>query len=65
MNYDKTDLFILCGLGLLGILAFYGIKKLIKRPYQKRMAFVAVMVVFFLVWAELAVGIFGTPWAGN
>lgn len=22
-------------------------------------------VIFFLIWAELAVGIFGTPWAGN
>jgi len=25
----------------------------------------AVLFVFFLIWAELAVGIFGTPFAGS
>ncbi|MBL7684376.1 MAG: hypothetical protein JNK00_13550 [Flavipsychrobacter sp.] len=25
----------------------------------------AVLIVFFLIWAELAVGIFGTPFAGS
>jgi hypothetical protein len=25
----------------------------------------AVLLVFFLIWAELAVGIFGTPFAGS
>lgn len=26
---------------------------------------VVILVVFVLVWAELGVGIFGTPWAGS
>jgi hypothetical protein len=26
---------------------------------------IIVIVILFLVWAELAVGIFGTPFAGN
>ena len=26
---------------------------------------VAILLVFFLIWAELAVGIFGTPFAGS
>lgn len=31
-----------------------------------RMAFIAIIaVIFLLIWAELAVGIFGTPLAGN
>lgn len=25
----------------------------------------AILIVFFLIWAELAVGIFGTPFAGS
>jgi len=25
----------------------------------------AIVAVLFLVWAELAVGVFGTPWAGS
>lgn len=24
-----------------------------------------ILFIFFLVWAELAVGIFGSPWAGS
>lgn len=32
----------------------------------KRFFFIAlVLMVFLLIWAELAVGIFGTPFAGN
>ena len=26
---------------------------------------IAILILFFLVWAELAVGIFGTPFAGS
>lgn len=25
----------------------------------------AILILTFLIWAELAVGIFGTPWAGS
>ncbi len=33
---------------------------------KKRIIFFGIiLVVFFLVWAELAVGIFGTPFAGD
>jgi len=27
--------------------------------------YVVVAIIFLLIWAELAVGIFGTPFAGN
>jgi hypothetical protein len=26
---------------------------------------ICIILVFFLIWGELAVGLFGTPWAGN
>jgi len=34
--------------------------------FNSRIIFcVIILVVFFLVWAELAVGVFGTPFAGS
>jgi hypothetical protein len=36
------------------------------RSTQKRILLCGfILFALFLVWAELAVGIFGTPWAGN
>ncbi|MEP2771581.1 MAG: hypothetical protein ABJH05_05505 [Fulvivirga sp.] len=33
--------------------------------YSRIIFCVIILVVFFLVWAELAVGVFGTPFAGS
>lgn len=37
----------------------------IKTTPMRLMAVAAVAISLVLIWAELAVGIFGTPWAGN
>lgn len=34
-------------------------------PRRRLPVAVALLVVLGLVWAELAVGVFGTPWAGS
>lgn len=52
---------LLIGTGLLCELV---IKKINKPRYQIAMC-AALLVVFLLVWAELAVGIFETPLSGN
>ena len=47
--------------GLMGEIIFKKVKK-----YKHRVIlYVVVAIIFFLIWAELAVGIFGTPFAGN
>ncbi|RPA69360.1 hypothetical protein EF405_06055 [Cyclobacteriaceae bacterium YHN15] len=52
---------LLLGAALLTELIFRKVQLL-----QHRIILVAmVLVLFFLIWAELAVGIFGTPFAGN
>lgn len=53
--------FLLFGTGGLIELALRKINQINKRIW----AVVAILIVLFLVWAELAVGIFGTPFAGN
>ena len=47
--------------GLMGEIIFKKVKK-----YKHRMIlYVVVAITFLLIWAELAVGIFGTPFAGS
>ncbi|HYG50862.1 MAG TPA: hypothetical protein VD905_08155 [Flavobacteriales bacterium] len=58
--------FIAAGVLLLGAgLTLELILRKVKTP-KVRLVLVAILfAVFFLVWAELAVGIFGTPLAGS
>ena len=47
--------------GLMGEIIFKKVKK-----YKHRVIlYVVVAIIFFLIWTELAVGIFGTPFAGS
>ena len=47
--------------GLMGEIIFKKVKK-----YKYRVIlYVVVAITFLLIWAELAVGIFGTPFAGS
>ena len=58
--------FVIMGILLLGtgLLSELVIRRVRKTEY--RIAFIAViLLVLFLIWAELAVGIFGTPFAGS
>jgi len=52
---------LLFGLGLLCELVLRNVKSIVKRV----IACAIVLFIFLLVWAELAVGIFGTPLAGS
>ena len=58
--------FILGGILLYG--TAFGINALLNKYQDKRKQFIAVglsLLVLLLIWAELAVGIFGSPFAGN
>ena len=58
--------FLLMGVMLLGtgLLIELVIRKLTNIKYRVFLLMV-IILTFFLVWAELAVGIFGTPFAGS
>ncbi len=47
--------------GLMGEIIFKKVKK-----YKYRVIlYMVVIIIFFLIWAEFSVGIFGTPFAGS
>lgn len=65
VDWSSSDFLImgvlLLGTGLLCELVMRNVKKM-----DYRIGLVAVILLaFFLIWAELAVGIFGTPFAGS
>ena len=65
VNWDLFD-FIVAGVLLLGTgLILDLILRKIKDVKHRIVIAAALLALLFLVWAELAVGIFGTPLAGN
>jgi len=65
VNWQVGDFIImgilLYGTGLICELAF----KRIKNLNNRYLVIVVILLIFFLIWAELGVGIFGTLFAGS
>ena len=58
--------FILMGTLLLALGIGIQLISLKTKTYKKRIIFIAIAVLLFLfIWGELAVGIIGSPFAGN
>jgi hypothetical protein len=65
VNWKVSD-FIVMGLLLLGVgLASELVLRRVKQAKYRVLLGAAVLVVFLLLWAELAVGIFDSPFAGS
>ncbi|RMG56556.1 MAG: hypothetical protein D6722_26330 [Bacteroidetes bacterium] len=65
VNWSVAD-FAVMGLLLLG--AGLGLDQVLRRTQKAKTRLLwvaAVLLAFFLIWAELAVGIFGSPLAGS
>lgn len=65
VNWTSLD-FVLMGIILLstGLLSEFVLRKVNKKKYRILLC-IAIIIGFLLLWAELAVGIFGTPFAGS
>lgn len=64
-NWSASD-FGIAAVLLLGAAFFIDlIQKIIKNKTYKIMICTAIVLLLMLTWAELAVGLFGTPFAGN
>lgn len=65
VDWTRSDFIIM---GMLLLVTGLGCELILRKIPQTRHRIVLCMVVlgaFFLIWAELAVGVFGTPFAGS
>ena len=65
VNWGLAD-FVIAGALLLttGLLVELAIRK-VKNPSYRTAIIAGIIVILLLMWVELAVGIFGTPFAGS
>ena len=63
MNWDETDYIVAGFLVAIAGLLLYGASRL--RGKYRWIAAAVIVLLFVATWAELAVGVFGTPFAGN
>ena len=65
VNWDAAD-FIVAAVLLFGTgLVLEFVAKKFKNSPHKILVLIVIILLFLLTWVELAVGIFGTPWAGS
>lgn len=65
VNWSLFD-FLIMGVLLVGLgLAFELVLRKVPKRENRIALFAIIIIVFLLIWAELAVGIFGTPFAGS
>ncbi len=65
VNWSLND-FIVAGILLVGVgFAVDLVLRKAKTPNKKLLWILAIIVLFLLIWAELSVGVFGSPVAGS
>jgi len=65
VNWNSSD-FLMMGILLFGTaLVCEFIFRKVKAPGKRILMCGTALLILFLIWAELAVGIFGTPFAGS
>ncbi len=65
VNWDLTDFIIMGALLLVTGLAIELVTRKITSAKWRFVICAVILFILFLIWAELAVGLFGTPFAGS
>jgi hypothetical protein len=65
VNWSASDFVIMGGLLLATGLLLRVANGLQSSKTFKKVIMATVILLFLLIWGELAVGLFGSPWAGN
>jgi len=63
-NWSLVD-FIIMGVLIFSFLSFNNFVRKKFSGIKETLAIIIVVIVFILLWAELAVGIFGSPFSGS
>ena len=65
VNWSFFDFIIMGGMLTINGLLIGIILKKVKNSKNRLILIVTIVMIFFLIWAELAVGLFGTTFAGD
>ena len=65
VDWDGRDFAIMGFLLLTTGLSIELVLRKVEKPINRLVICGAILFTFFLIWAELAVGVFGTPFAGS
>ncbi|MFV8281760.1 hypothetical protein ACNKXS_09460 [Christiangramia marina] len=65
VNWSGFDFLVMGSLLFLSGLAIQFVRYKLKTRKNRIIASLAILILLFIIWAELAVGIFGTPFAGS
>ncbi len=65
VNWNISDFIVAAVLLLVAVFTYELISRKVKTPKNRTILSVVLLIIFLLIWAELAVGIFGTPLAGS
>ena len=65
VNWKILDFLVMFFLLFITGIIIKMVSKSIKIKSQRILIVSIISIIFLLIWAELAVGIFGTPFAGN
>ncbi|NND63564.1 MAG: hypothetical protein HKN48_10290 [Flavobacteriaceae bacterium] len=65
VNWSLSDFIVMGALLLFTGLVIEILLRLVKNKGTRIALIVIAVVIFLLIWAELAVGVFGTPFAGS
>lgn len=65
VSWSSTD-FAIAALGIFGAgIVYEVIRAMLVTPRQRVMTGIGIVVIVCICWVELAVGVFGTPFAGS
>ena len=65
VNWSGFDFLVMGSLLFLSGLAIQFVRYKLKNRKNRIIASLAILILLFIIWAELAVGIFGTAFAGS
>jgi uncharacterized membrane protein len=65
INWSPFDFIIMGSLLILLSIGINLVRTRVKNLKNRVLYIGVVVIIFMLIWAELAVGLFGTPFAGN
>tara|TARA_B100000953_G_C17784070_1_gene346586 strand:- start:192 stop:476 length:285 start_codon:yes stop_codon:yes gene_type:complete len=65
VNWSGSDFLVMGSLLFLSGIALQFVRYRLKTRKSRIIASSAILLVLFIIWAELAVGILGTPFAGS